>query len=128
MKNLIHSLRMMLLTIVVLFMALSFIIIMISEKMSATWIGLWMGINICMIILAIFLIDPRILYRRFVPVLVCTASLLYVILKPILKLNTYINRVFRKCYKIRKMSGSLSQCYVDVQEVYDEYSGYADEE
>lgn len=118
MKNLIEKCRETLFPILLVLTGVSFICAVGSEAMSIRWIAGAIAIHLTLLALCIFVYDPRIFYRRLVPLGVCTASVIYVIFRPIFKHN----RTFRKCYKIRKMSGSFSRCYSNVQEVYDEYS------
>jgi hypothetical protein len=96
----------------------------LGELMPTGWLGCLAIINIVSFILIVYVYDPRIFYRRLVPMLVCIGACIYRILRPILK-HTYIGRqLFRRCYKIKRMSGSYVDCYYDVQDVYDQYSKY----
>lgn len=120
----IQKIREILFKILILLMFCSFVIALLGEAFAPNgWVGLWALIHILSIILAIYVYDPRIYYRRAVPILVCIAAVMYKIFKPVLQHN----RTFKKCYKIKQMSGTFSDCYCDVQNVYDQYSHYNEE-
>lgn len=104
----------------------SFVIALGSENMTLDWIAAWLTFNLISLVLCIYVRDPRIVYRRLIPILMCIGSLLFKPLKPILRRNGTSYAVLRKCYKIRKMAGTLEQCYIDIQDTYDDYSGYSE--
>ena len=117
----IQKIRELLFKLLLILIFVSFIMVLLGEAYApAGLLGIYTLINLLCILLAIYVYDPRIYYRRAVPLLVCLAAIMYKLFKPLL----HHNRVFRKCYKIKKMSGNLADCYYDVQDVYDEYSNY----
>lgn len=121
MKNTLHFIRNFLLVILIAVTIISCIIVLGSESLPTSWVATWVVINICAVFASVYMLDPKIYHRRLVPMCVCIASILYSLLRPVLKLHQPAYQTFRKCYKIRKMSGSLENCYLDVQAVYDEY-------
>lgn len=128
MKKAMNIGREILFDILVAIVVVSAICVIGSEFMPTEWLALWSIVNVVSVILAIYVYEPRIFYRRFVPFLVCMFAVIYKICKPILKLNKSVYKFFRKCYKIKELSGSLENCYYDVQYVYDECSGYNTED
>ena len=119
--NIVNSLRNLLAVILGLFAVTSFIC-MIGCDYSPMYILIFsLGIHIISILLLIFLYYPTAYYRRFIPLSVCVAAMLYPILKPFIMSNKAIYNRFKRCYKIKKMSGSYENCYLDVQDMYDEY-------
>ena len=128
MNKLLQKCQNILLIILAISTVVSVIFVLGSEFEGGEWLACWLIINVVSFILLLYTYDNRIIYRRAIPLLMCIASGLYVIFKPVLKLHKPTYNIFRKCYKIRKMSGSFTYCYLDIQEVYDEYSGYNQEE
>ena len=104
----------------ILIIFITLILAIVSEMMPNGWLAYLVLTNIVSFFLVVYVYDPRIYYRRAVPLLVCSAAIIYTIFKPLLQHN----KMFKKCYKIKQMSGSLADCYYDVQDVYDEYSNY----
>lgn len=110
--------------LLIILIFLSFILAVLSELMPNGWLALLAIIFISSYFLLVYVYDPRIYYRRLVPLFVCVGAVTYRMLRPILKHTLIGRQIFRKCYKIKKLSGSFTNCYHDVQDVYDEYSNY----
>lgn len=104
--------------------ALSAVLMLLGELMPTGWLFLLLVINFASILLLIYVCDPRVYYRRMVPICICIGAAIYKIFRFILR-HTYIGRqIFRRCYKIKRMAGSYIDCYYHVQYVYDIYSNY----
>jgi len=120
----IETLRKILFKLLIVILFISFILMILGELMPTGWLSLLATIGIISFMLIVYLYDPRIYYRRLVPLFVCFGAMIYKAFKPIIRHTHSGKYLFRRCYKIKKMAGSYIDCYIDVQDTYDQYSRY----
>lgn len=123
-----QKIRQVLILVTTASLIVSFICIIGGEDLSTSHLFILWGICIVSSILCAYLVDPRIIYRRIVPIGMCIAAIVYPLTSKFIPKHTAYGVASKKCYKIKKMAGDIVNCYLDIQSVYDEFSGYMQEE